>query len=400
MGTRESKMMSSSISGLAASSSTLTASASRLANDRLAPSTKSIYYCDHDKGAIWSDLLTTDLLEYIPDHWSQFEPPSSCTNLLLAILYFLIFVFGCGGNGLVIVLYLKNKKLRSPSNLLLFNLAIADFFMIFKTPVFIYNSVKCGPALGSLGCDVYGFLGGLTGCGAIFSVAIASIDRYNVISNPLNPRRLTTVTSTLAVLFIWAYSAFFATLPLLQIFNRYTYEGFLTSCTVDYLAEETSVRAFVFCYFAAAWCVPVTIIVCSYYGIYKAVGASEKSLRKIEDTTGGTSGKDKGKNSQKEEIKIAKTAAVLISLWLVSWTPYAAIALTGATGNGALLNPGWSMIPALTAKIAATVDPFVYSLSHPKFKKEIEAMFGSKSQGKGAANKAPADDTATVDTKY
>lgn len=110
MGTRESKILSSSaISGLASSSSTLSASTTtRLtASDRLAPSIKSVYYCDHDKGAIWSDLLTTDLLEYIPDHWSQFEPPSSCTNLLLAILYFLIFVFGCGGNGLVIVLYLK-----------------------------------------------------------------------------------------------------------------------------------------------------------------------------------------------------------------------------------------------------------------------------------------------------
>lgn len=246
------------------------------------------------------------------------------------------------------------------------------------------------------GCEIYGFLGGLTGCAAIFSVAIASIDRYNVISNPLNPRRLTTLTSTLAVLFIWAYAAFFATLPLLQIFNRYTYEGFLTSCTVDYLSNDTSIRVFVWCYFVAAWCIPVTIIICSYYGIYKAVGASEKSLRKIEDTTGGTSGKDKSKTSQKEEIKIAKTAAVLISLWLVSWTPYAAIALTGATGHGHLLYPGWSIIPALTAKIAATVDPFVYSLSHPKFKKEIDLLFGTKNQGKSA----PIDDTATVDTKY
>lgn len=35
--------------------------------------------------------------------------------------------------------------------MLLFNLAVNDFIMIVKTPVFIYNSYKCGPSYGTLG---------------------------------------------------------------------------------------------------------------------------------------------------------------------------------------------------------------------------------------------------------
>lgn len=66
-----------------------------------------ISFCDYDKGAIWRDILTPDLLEYIPNHWAKFPPPSTCTHFMLAILYALIFVFGCGGNALVVILFLK-----------------------------------------------------------------------------------------------------------------------------------------------------------------------------------------------------------------------------------------------------------------------------------------------------
>lgn len=223
------------------------------------------------------------------------------------------------------------------------------------------------------------------------SVAFAAVDRYNVISNPLSPKRLTNMTATLTVLFIWAYSLFFALLPFLKIYNRFTYEGYLTSCTVDYLADDPSVRNYVKIYFVAAWCLPVAIIVWSYWGIIKAVGQSERNLRRIEDSTHAV--KDNKKGGQKEEIKIAKIAAMLISLWLLSWTPYAVVALMGAFGHGHEIDPAWSIIPALTAKTAATLDPFAYCLSHPKFKKEFEALFSKKSDPKP-------EDAVTVETRY
>lgn len=189
-------------------------------------------------------------------------------------------------------------------------------------------------------------------------------------------------------MFIWAYSLFFSLLPLLKIFNRYTYEGFLTSCTFDYLDQLTS--NYVIIYWVFAWVIPITIIVWSYWGIIKAVGQSERTLRKIEDSTNAV--KD-AKKSQREEIAIAKTAATLIGLWLISWTPYAVIALLGAFNRADLIHPSWSMIPALTAKIAALLDPFVYSLSHPKFRKELNSWLCSKEDVKS-------EDTATVDTRY
>lgn len=41
--------------------------------------------------------------------------------------------------------------MKRASNILLLNLAIADFLMLAKTPIYIYNCLKFGPASGDLG---------------------------------------------------------------------------------------------------------------------------------------------------------------------------------------------------------------------------------------------------------
>ena len=58
-------------------------------------------------------------------------------------------------------------------------------------------------------------------------------------------------------------------------------------------------------------------------------------------------------------------------MWVVAWTPYAVVALIGTSGYADLLTPTSSMIPALAAKSAACIDPFIYSLNHPKIRQEI-----------------------------
>ena len=61
----------------------------------------------------------------------------------------------------------------------------------------------------------------------------------------------------------------------------------------------------------------------------------------------------------------------LVLLWLLAWTPYAIVSLIGISGHGDLLTPTATVIPALFAKLSACINPFVYSLTHPKIKKEV-----------------------------
>lgn len=78
-----------------------------------------------------------------------------------------------------------------------------------------------------------------------------------------------------------------------------------------------------------------------------------------------------GVNQPDVEVAIAKIVIGLVGTWLIAWTPYSVIALLGISGHAHLVTPFNSMLPALFAKMAACVDPFIYSLNHPKIRQEI-----------------------------
>jgi len=59
-------------------------------------------------------------------------------------------------------------------------------------------------------------------------------------------------------------------------------------------------------------------------------------------------------------------------IWILAWTPYAVVTMIGISGHANyLLTPFNAMLPALFAKSAACIDPFIYSLNHPKIRQEI-----------------------------
>lgn len=58
------------------------------------------------------------------------------------------------------------------------------------------------------------------------------------------------------------------------------------------------------------------------------------------------------------------------------------VALLGITGHGNSISPLASMIPAIMAKIAACGDPYLYAVTHPRFRAELDKIF-CKSRGDG-----------------
>lgn len=81
---------------------------------------------------------------------------------------------------------------------------------------------------------------------------------------------------------------------------------------------------------------------------------------------------------QKSEVKIALLAAILISLWMIAWTPYALVALMGIFGGKELLTPFVSAVPSIFCKTSSCINPFVYSINHPKFQRELQSCFTHK----------------------
>ncbi|KAH8316791.1 hypothetical protein KR074_008184 [Drosophila pseudoananassae] len=311
----------------------------------------------------YRDKYDLSYIAKVNPFWLQFEPPSTSTFLVMAALYCLISVVGCVGNAFVIFMFANRKSLRTPANILVMNLAICDFLMLVKCPIAIYNNIKEGPALGDVACRIYGFVGGLSGTCAIGTLTAIALDRYNVVVHPLQPlRRCSRLRSYLIILLIWCYSFLFAVMPALDIgLSVYVPEGFLTTCSFDYLNKETPARIFMALFFVAAYCFPLTAIVYSYFYILKVV----VSAGRIQ------SNKDKAKTEQ----KLAFIVAAIIGLWFLAWSPYAVVAMMGVFGLEKHITPLGSMIPALFCKTAACVDPYLYAATHPRFRVEVRMLF-------------------------
>ncbi|XP_063698456.1 opsin-3-like [Culicoides brevitarsis] len=317
--------------------------------------------------------LPVEEQELVHAHWRQFEAPPYYAHLLLALLYFILMVCSTTGNGLVLWIFSSSKPLRSSgSNLLILNLAVFDLLMMLEMPLFLVNSFREKLWGGMIGCDYYAALGSLSGIGGAVTNAAIAYDRYRTISRPLDGK-MSKAQAGLLCLFTWFWAMPFTLMPLLRIWGRYIPEGFLTTCSFDYLTESRDTQVFVGAIFTWAYAIPIFCIVLFYYKLFGHVQAHEKLMRDQARKMNVTSlAANKDMSATSVEIRIAKASFTIFFLFLMAWTPYGAVAMIGAFGNKQLLTPLATMIPALFCKTVSCLDPWIYAASHPKYRKELE----------------------------
>ncbi|GJQ70896.1 Rh3 [Trypoxylus dichotomus] len=311
-------------------------------------------------------------LIHIPEHWLVYPEPEASIHYLLAIVYMGFFMMSLIGNGLVMWIFSAAKTLRTPSNMFVVNLAFCDFIMMAKAPIFIYNSFNRGFAAGHVGCQIFAFVGSLSGIGGGMTNACIAYDRYTTISNPLEGK-LTKIKALVMISCIWTYTVPWAVLPLLEVWGRFVPEGYLTACSFDYFMDTFDNRMFVAVIFTFSYVIPMTLIIYFYSQIVGHVVSHEKALKEqakkmnVESLRSNVS-----QGSQSAEIRIAKAAITICFLFVASWTPYAVMAMIGSFGDATLLTPGVTMIPALACKLVACLDPWVYAISHPRYRVELQ----------------------------
>merc|ERR1719391_1825747 len=182
------------------------------------------------------------------------------------------------GNGVVIYLYFKVKKLRTPANLLIINLAIMDFLMLLSQfPIFSYNCFSGGIWMFSaFACEVYALLGSITGMGSLWSHVFITFDRYNVIVHGMNGKPLTMGKAFGMLIFTWAY-AIGVSIPPFFGWGRYIPEGILDSCSFDYLSKDPNNRSYGI--FIWAYVLPLASLIYFYFYIVKCVVSHEAAMK-------------------------------------------------------------------------------------------------------------------------
>jgi r-opsin len=137
-----------------------------------------------------------------------------------------------------------------------------------------------------------------------------SFDRYNAIVRGFAAKPLTFCKVFVILFVVWTWALAWSIGPL--FFGGYAMEGILASCAFDYLNLEPFNVVYIWSCFIFCYCMPLSVIISSYYSIVKAVFAHERALReqaKKMNVASLRSNEDAQKLSA--EIRIAKVRIIM-----------------------------------------------------------------------------------------
>lgn len=335
-----------------------------------------------------------EMLHLIDPYWYRFPPLDPLWHLILGLVMIVLGFIGWFGNGVVVYVFLITPSLRTPSNLLVVNLAFSDFIMMgFMSPPMVICCFYETWVLGTLMCDIYAMVGSLCGCASIWTMTAIALDRYNVIVKGMSGTPLTIKRAILQILGIWSFGTIWTILPMVG-WNRYVPEGNMTACGTDYLTEDWVSKSYILVYSVFVYYTPLFTIIYSYYFIVSTVAAHEKAMReqaKKMNVASLRSGDNQGAGA---EAKLAKVALTTISLWFMAWTPYLVINYIGIF-NRSLLTPLFTIWGSLFAKANAIYNPIVYGVSHPKYraalKEKLPFLVCGSTEDQNAAPEKPTE---------
>ncbi|XP_061569022.1 delta-type opioid receptor-like [Cololabis saira] len=318
------------------------------------------------------------------DGWEQ-EGMSPIIPIITA-LYSVVFVVGLLGNCLVMYVIIRYTKMKTATNIYIFNLALADALvtttMPFQSTDYLLNTWPFGEVV----CKVFISIDYYNMFTSIFTLTMMSVDRYVAVCHPVKALDFRTpIKAKLINVCIWILSSA-AGIPAFVLGGTQTNSD-ITECALQfpepYAYWDTMMKI---CVFVFAFVVPVLIItVC-----YSLMVLRLKSVRMLSGS------REKDRNLR----RITRLVVVVVAVFVVCWTPIHIFILVKALVS----------VPETTAIMAAyffcvalgytnsSLNPVLYAFLDENFKRcfkdfclsarlKKEKVSGSK-KAPGTARKA------------
>jgi len=188
--------------------------------------------------------------------------------------------------------------------------------------------------------------------------------------------KITACKALLMISFCFVYSTAICSVPFLGLWSKFCLEGFLISCSFDYVTDTAENKAFVLSLATCCFAVPLCFVLYFYSQIVCAVVSHERALKaQAKKMNVASLRANESQNAESAEVRIARVAVTNVGLWLLAWSPYGAVAVTSQLAGISILTPVIVQFPSMLAKVASCLNPIVYAVSHPKFREALDTEF-------------------------
>ena len=288
-------------------------------------------------------------------------------SLVVGCYLALVIIFGAVGNLLVILVFYKTPKLRTPTYVLIVNLSVSDFIVsCFGTPLSCSSTFVGHWLYGIVGCNYYGFVNYYCGCISLNSYATIAIIRYfKVVKREVGAGILK--AHIVRVLYIVHGYTFVFTIPPLFGWNAFVLEGYRTQCDIAYKIKTPLYISYMFVMFIALFFIPLFIITFCYLGIIRHVTYHKARLKRSLQRSGST-------RTFRGSSHYRTTFIVLIcfAVFLIAWLPYCIVALWALLGDPDKISQAVSAAPALLAKSSSVFNPWIFAGLNRQFRRKLK----------------------------
>ncbi|XP_066280128.1 pinopsin-like [Branchiostoma lanceolatum] len=308
---------------------------------------------------VWNSSFTSNASQdVIGQGKGELEEFSDSAYTAIATGLALIGFVGFMNNFAVILLIGGHRQLRTPFNLLLLNMSVADLLVsVCGNTLSFASAVRHRWLWGRPGCVWYGFANSLFGIVSLVTLSALAFERYCVV---VRSSDMLTYKSSLGVItFIWMYSLLWTSLPLLG-WSSYQFEGHHIGCSVNWVEHNFGNVSYIITLMVTCFFVPMVVVCWSYAGIWRTVRMSAEM-------------KSEFGNPKNTGRLVTTMVVVMIVCFLVCWTPYAVMALIVTFGADHLVTPTASVIPSLVAKSSTAYNPIIYVLMNNQFREFLLA---------------------------
>ncbi|KAG7519812.1 parapinopsin-like [Solea senegalensis] len=274
----------------------------------------------------------------------------------LAAIMGALSVAGIALNVLVIAVTVRHRQLRQPLSYALVNLAVCDLgCAVFGGLPTTVTTATGHFGLGRVGCVLEGFAVAFFGITSLCTIMIISVERYIVVCYPMGAVLFQTRHAVAAVVLSWVWSFVWNTPPLFG-WGSYELEGIKTSCAPNWYSRDVGNMSYIVIYFSFCFAVPFSIIMASYSRLLWTL----RQVTKLQVSEAGS--------TNRAEMQVARMVVVMVFAFLVTWLPYASMALAVVVDSSLHVDPVLATVPVYLAKSSTVYNPIIYIFMNRQFR--------------------------------
>ncbi|NWV01871.1 NPFF1 protein, partial [Upupa epops] len=313
--------------------------------------------------------------------FSAYYQHSSPVAVMFILAYTFIFLMCMIGNLLVCFIVVRNRQMRTVTNMFILNLAISDLLVgIFCMPTTLVDNLITGWPFDNTMCKMSGLVQGMSVSASVFTLVAIAVERFRCIVHPFR-QKLTLKKALVTIAIIWVLALLImcpAAITLTVTREEYhfmvdTYNNSypLYSCWEAW--PETGMRRiYTTVLFSHIYVAPLALIVIMYTRIAFKLFKSAAPARGQE--------KSEGRKVSRRKAKVINMLIIVALFFTLSWLPLWTLMLLmdyGQLSEGQLRLVTVYIFPFAhwLAFFNSSANPIIYGYFNDNFRRGFQEAF-------------------------